>query len=156
MKQKRNRTIAWLLLLISMIMLVVPVVPHHHHTDGRICMKNDITTTCCGPSETYNQQTDETPQTPDYGFCGIHNHGDHCCCDTGCLTTHYYNQPQQGNPTHEIHPDFLWVTTLFCEPILQLLLSPQRELRRMDCVYHESLHGTQLVRATGLRAPPCC
>lgn len=129
---KTKQRMAYFLLLISLIMLVVPVIPHHHHADGLICMKNDITPDCC------HQTTDES---------------DHCCHDTGCLTTHYFQQPQQNN-NNEVSPDFLWVHTLFSEPILELLLLPEHATRQSDIVFRESLHGTQITRATGLRAPP--
>ena len=133
---KLRRHMAYFLLLISMIMLVVPVIPHHHHADGLICMKNDINENCC------NHGTDNNLPA------------DHCCCDTGCLTTHYFNQPQSTD-TNEVGPDYLWVATLFYEPILKLLLLPEQTLRKNDFIFRESLHGIQITSAMGLRAPPC-
>jgi hypothetical protein len=35
------------------------------------------------------------------------------------------------------------------------LVLPEESGQRQDCIYQESLHGTYLTRATGLRAPPC-
>lgn len=132
MKEKRH--IAYFLLFISMVMLIVPVIPHHHHDNGMICMKNDLSSDgCC-----HHQ-----------GPCN-----EHCCCDTGCMTTHFYQQaPNSDNSS--VQPTFLWVTTLFSEPILKLLTIPEETSARQRFVYRESLHGTFITRATGLRAPPC-
>ena len=131
MKKKRN--IAYFLFIISMIMLVVPVIPHHHHDNGMICMKNDVHADSCCPQH-----------TP----CN-----DHCCCDTGCMTTHFFQQSR--TPDDDIAPDFLWVTTLFTAPILRLLSLPEETGTRIESVYIEFLHGTFITRASGLRAPPC-
>lgn len=132
---KKKRYIAYFLFFISMVMLVVPVIPHHHHDNGLICMKNDVPTSdsCC------HQQKDPCDN--------------HCCCDTGCMTVHFYQQTPNSDNS-DIHPDFLWVTTLFSEPILKLLTIPEAISVKQDYVYLESLHSTFLTRATGLRAPP--
>ena len=98
---QRKRYITFFFIFISMVMLVVPVIPHHHHNNGLICMKNDITPNCCGQQH-----------TPD---------SEHCCCDTGCVTTHFFQQtPSSDNGW--THPDFLLVITLFSEPLLRLLV----------------------------------
>lgn len=134
MKRSRRLT-AIMLLWVSMIMLAIPVVPHHHHADGQICMKNDLTNDCCA---NHNHSTTE-----------------HCCCDTGCLTTHYVNPPQQTDGNH-IQPDFFWVTVLFADPFLELQLLPsQKRIRKEEAFFRESLHGIFIVRAMGMRAPPC-
>lgn len=130
---KRKRYIASFLIFISMVMLVVPVIPHHHHNDGLLCMKNDITPSCCDQ---------HIPNS------------EHCCCDTGCVTTHFFQQtPSLDNGW--LHPNAFWVITLFSEPLLTLLNLPEENGQRQECIYRESLHGTYLTRATGLRAPPC-
>lgn len=134
MGMKKRRHIACLLLFISVVMLIVPVVPHHHHDDGSICMKSDL------PAEGCCHQHDDT--------CA-----EHCCCDTGCMTTHFFQQvPQSGGDN--LLPDFVWVATLFTEPLLRLLLLPDVTDVRQKSVYLESLHGTFVTRAKGLRAPP--
>ena len=101
---QRKRYITFFFIFISMVMLVVPVIPHHHHNNGLICMKNDITPNCCGQQH-----------TPD---------SEHCCCDTGCVTTHFFQQtPSSDNGW--THPDFPLVITLFSEPLLRLLVLPE-------------------------------
>ena len=101
---QRKRYITLFFIFISMVMLVVPVIPHHHHNNGLICMKNDITPNCCGQQH-----------TPD---------SEHCCCDTGCVTTHFFQQtPSSDNGW--THPDFPLVITLFSEPLLRLLVLPE-------------------------------
>ncbi len=114
-------------------MLMVPVIPHHHHDDGLICMKDDITSDCC------EQHHDAECE--------------HCCCDTGCVTTHFFQQPPTAD-NGETHPDFPIIITLFSESILKILLLPERDIPKREYIYLESLHGTYLTRATGLRAPP--
>lgn len=130
---RNKRHIAFFLLLISTVMLMVPVIPHHHHSDGLLCMKDDITSECCE---------------------GHHDaESEHCCCDTGCLTTHFFQQtPATGNGP--AHPDFPVITTLFPESIPGILPLPERDIPKQEHIYLESLHGTYLTRATGLRAPP--
>lgn len=130
---KKRQHISILFLFISLIMLMVPVIPHHHHADGLICMKNDITADCC-----------EHHHTSDAG---------HCCCYTGCLTTHFVQQTP-GADGVSLHSEILWAVTLFIEPLSKLLILPELDVRRHDCVYLESLHGTFITRAAGLRAPP--
>ena len=53
-----------------------------------------------------------------------------------------------------LHPCFVWVNTLFTEPLLKLLTLPEETGIRQEFVYLESLHGTFITCATGLRAPP--
>ena len=49
---------------------------------------------------------------------------------------------------------FFPIITLFSEAILKILLLPERDIPKQEYTYQESLHGTYLTRATGLRAPP--
>lgn len=133
---KTRRMAAALLLLISIVMLMLPLVPHHHHADGRICMKTDITATCCADA-----------------CCADHaaqNHG----CNDDCLTLNDFKQPQHTD-SQGFHPDYHWVTTLFYEQLLGLLFLPHTTTDADYALYRESLHGTQITRAAGLRAPPC-
>lgn len=131
---KKKQYITYFLFFISLIMLVAPVIPHHHHADGLICMKNDITADCCGQHHNPNK--------------------DHCCCDKGCVTTQFVQQTPNTDDAG-ILPDALWAVTLLIEPYSKLLILPEFDIRRQDCGYLESLHGTFITCATGLRAPPC-
>ena len=132
---KKRQHIAYILLLISLIMLAIPVIPHHHHADGMICMKNDIAADC-----------DES--------CCHHPLGGHCCCDTGCMTTHFVQNTPHSSDEACSHPDALWTATLLFNPISKLLTTPESDVSGQECIYLESLHGTFIIRATGLRAPP--
>ena len=86
---KTKRYIAYFLFFISMIMLIVPVIPHHHHEDGAICMKNDLPSDgCCHHQDACNE---------------------HCCCDTGCMTTHFFQQTPNPNNS-DIQPCFVSVS----------------------------------------------
>lgn len=132
---KAKRQIAYLLFIISILMPIVPVIPHHHHADGRLCMKNDITTDCCKG----HQHHDSTH--------------DHCCGDD-CVTMHFFEQTPNSNDTwsYSFAPE---VTILFFEPsMIQLLTLSNNISGKEPPSYIEHLHGTQLVRAKGLRAPP--
>ena len=125
--------IAYLLFVISMIMPMVPVIPHHHHADGRICMKNDITPDCCS-----------------------HHHAEengHCCGDD-CVAIHLFEQAPNSDDTWMYDFTPLEVT-LFIEPFVDLLSHPKAHATPPDSYYQESLHGTYITRAKGLRAPPC-
>ena len=111
---KTKRYIAYFLFFISMIMLTVPVIPHHHHEDGMICMKNDLPSDgCCHHQDACNE---------------------HCCCDTGCMTTHFFQQTPNPNNS-DIQPCFVWVTTLFVEPLLKLLTLPDETGIRQEFIY---------------------
>lgn len=133
---KKKQHITYILFFISLIMLVIPVIPHHHHADGLICMKNDITADCC------EHEHSDTPGS------------EHCCCNTGCVTTHFVQQTPNSSDDVCSHPDTLWAITLFIEPFSKLLTLPESDVNRRECVYLESLHSTFIIRATGLRAPP--
>lgn len=130
---KTQRHAAYLLLLLSILMLGVPVIPHHHHADGVLCMRNDVQSGCCTPS------TDEAEG--------------HCCCDTGCLSTHFFQQRPDASPDIP-HP--LPTILLFLPDglLASLLLHLSDHPSRTTSVYAESLHDTLLTRVTGLRAPP--
>lgn len=133
MKKRTKQYITYILFCISLIMLVIPVIPHHHHADGLICMKNDISTDCCE-----------------------HRHdpgSEHCCCDTGCIADHFVQQtPTSDNVSS--HSEVLWAVTLFINPLSKLLSLPELDVSKQEYVYLESLHGTFITRAAGLRAPP--
>lgn len=129
---KTDRHAAYLLLLLSILMLGVPVIPHHHHADGVLCMKDDVHAGCCTP-------------TPDEA-------GGHCCCDTGCISTHFFQQRPDTSPDI---PQPLSCDMLFLPAELLADLLPRHSTgHSLTPIYIESLHGTSLTRATGLRAPP--
>ena len=140
---KTKRYIAYFLFFISMIMLIVPVIPHHHHEDGAICMKNDL---------------------PSDGCC--HHQGpcnEHCCCDTGCMTTHFYQQTPSSDNSN-LQPCFVWVHTLFSEPLLKLLTLPEETVRLLGISsWHVHYTCHRASRATfcscltdSRRKRPCC
>ncbi|MBQ8672493.1 MAG: hypothetical protein IJ511_00320 [Bacteroides sp.] len=135
-----KRYIAYFLILVSIVMLIVPVLPHHHHQDGLMCMKNDITADCC--AHHHQSQPEEQPAG-----------NDHCCCNTGCLTNYFVQQtPCSDDYTFEQMPQYI-PYILYIEPLLDLFLS-ESSGKNNRFVYIESLHGTFITRAAGLRAPP--
>lgn len=131
---KKKQYIAYILFFISLIMLVIPVIPHHHHGNGMICMKNDINTDCC-----------------EHRHC---SDNEHCCCDTGCMTTYFVQQTPNSSDDVCPHPDALWTLTLFIKPFSRLPILSEFDVSRQECIYLESLHSTFITCATGLRAPP--
>lgn len=132
-RMKTRRHIAYLLFVVNILMLAVPVIPHHHHADGILCMKSDIEAGCCNHS--------------------ANKAGEHCCCNTGCITTHFFQQ----RPTLDI--DFTHTfpdnTPFYSASLLSpfIFLTPSGQLRE-NTTYMEVLHGTFFTRAKGLRAPP--
>ncbi|MBQ8225667.1 MAG: hypothetical protein IJZ86_10025 [Bacteroides sp.] len=130
---RNKRYIAYILFVISMVMPIIPVIPHHHHADGRLCMRNDITTDCCSG----------------------HHHGgesDHCC-DNSCVAIHFFEQTPNSDEswTYDFTP---WEVILFLDYVPLLLSLPESIPHQPDTCYRETLHGTCITRATGLRAPP--
>ena len=129
---RNKRYIVSFLLFISMIMLVVPVIPHHHHADGVICMKNDLT---------------PEPQCPKH----YHHPDNDSCCNDGCMT-------RLNSPTPSVqadnNPHYLFTAILFTDFIIENLFRPQERRIKNYYAYRESLHGTAVNRAFGLRAPP--
>ena len=128
----KKRIIVTLLFLINIIMLLAAVIPHHHHPNGMICMKQDL------PVE---QQ------------CPTHHHhpGNDSCCSSECMTRFY-------SPTPPVHTDsgpaYVFLAPLFTDVIIEHLLRPQERRIKNYYVYRDSLHGTDIHRATPLRAPP--
>lgn len=128
--------IACFLSLICLWMLVVPVIPHHHHADGMLCMKNDIASACC-PTHTSEGKDTE-----------------HCCCNTGCITTHFFQQAP--SPT-----DDTW-----SHPAVFSLLSDGRTHSSFSAPDTNNLHSEEEYptscplydkyrrHALGMRAPP--
>lgn len=133
MRENKKRYILVLLFFVNIIMLVVPVLPHHHHTGGVICMKQDI---------------------PVESNCPTHHHHDanDSCCKSECLTRFDSSVPSvQTNHG----PHFVFTASLFADNIIVKLLNlPDKQQERRRTVYQESLHGTNVSRAFGLRAPP--
>lgn len=126
--------IVTLLFVINIIMLVVAVVPHHHH-NGAICMKQDLSA---------EQQ------------CPVHGHTHHhpandSCCGSECLTR--FESPVPSAHTDN-GPDYLFITTLFTDVIIEHLLRPQEKRVKNYYVYRDLLHDTDISRVTSLRAPP--
>lgn len=115
---------------VSLIMLAASVIPHHHHGDDTVCMKDDVET--------------ENP-------CSHHHHDDPCCIDR-CVMHPELSVP--ASPARKVQPGFVHIITLFTEPLLRFVTQPGEEVVRRDNVYLESLHGTFITCAAGLRAPP--
>ena len=130
----KKRIIVAMLFLINIIMLVAAVIPHHHHPNGMICMKQDLPVEQQCPMHPHQHQPESDP-----------------CCNSECLT-HFQS------PTPSIHtdngPDYVFITTLFTNVIIEHLLRPQERRVRNYYVCRDSLHGTETPRATSLRAPP--
>ena len=131
----KRKYISYLLLLFSILMLTIPVMPHHHHADGQICIKDNVHTDCC------HHHNDDAQ---------AHNHG---CEDTGCVTTHFFQQLPSGNE-HKSHIDDIQLVE-YIIPYILSYFAPEIPKNHIDYGYRESLHGTRIPFAKGLRAPPC-
>jgi len=130
--KRKHRIIAVFLLFINIIMLVAAVFPHHHHVNGVICLKQDFPTEQACPMHPH-------PPVP------------HACCSNECLTRFY-------SPAPTVHlssgPDYMLITTLFTDGMIEQLLRPREKRIKNYYVYREALYGTDNVRTTSLRAPP--
>ena len=120
---------------ISTIMLIVPLIPHHHHSNGIICMKDDIKEADCCHHHHQQQHQNDDP-----------------CCTSDCMTHFESSVPVQQ--LDEVQPQYLYIVTLFTEPLLRFLTQPEENTTDLDYAYIESLHGTFITCAAGLRAPP--
>lgn len=132
---KNKRFIYFFLLLVSLIMVTAPALPHHHHGDGIICMKDDISEKECCPA-THNH----------------HHQSDDPCCNDYC--TAHFQTVTPDIQIDELQPEFQYSVILFTGQLLLSLHKPGENTINPDYVYRESLHGTYIQRATGLRAPP--
>lgn len=119
-------------MVISMVMLIVPLIPHHHHSNGIICMKDDIRDTECP--------------------CDHHHPDDDPCCTSDCMTQ--FESPVPTSQPDGMQPQHIYSITLFTEPLLRFITQPGERGFRRDHVYPESLYGTFIACAAGLRAPP--
>ena len=131
---KNKRYILYSLMVTCMIMLVVPLIPHHHHGNGMICMKDDVKDT-------------DYPCDQQH-----HHHQDEPCCTSNCMT--YIESSVPTPQLDEVQPQYFYISTLFTEPLLRFLTQPEEKNIHREYVYLESLHGTYILCATGLRAPP--
>lgn len=136
MKPAARRHTAFLFCLLSFLVLGAVVVPHHHHHDRQICLKDDLRqSSCCR----HRLPADE---------CG------HCCCNKGCITTHFFQRQSQVPQLPLLHPS-LWKAVPCDGTRLPNPSSlPGTFSREREYTYLESLHGTFIARAKGLRAPP--
>lgn len=131
---KNKRYILSFLFFISIFMLVVPAIPHHHHANGMICMKHDIPTQEQCPDHNHHQQDNDA------------------CCNDECQAR--FHSPAPTAQADFGQPQHLFVAILFDNLILQNLFRPQEQRIKSGYAYLESLHGANIVRAFGLRAPP--
>lgn len=132
---QRHTAIILLWGILCLWILAIPVIPHHHHAGGRICMKNDISTTCC------------SNQIPN------HDAAEHCCCHTGCISTHFFQQT----------PSSISIPAPYAVPLLvSYAFSPTsflfEDFAQTPIYDHfpssEPLYNQYIVRGVGMRAPP--
>ncbi len=113
-------------------MLAVPFIPHHHHADGMICMKHDIACENQCPIHAHHPESDP-------------------CCSNECPA--HFSSPVPNVQT-DLGPQHVFIAILFTDFIIENLFRPQERQLANEYVYRESLHGTNITRAFGLRAPP--
>lgn len=119
--------------MISMVMLIVPFIPHHHHSNGIICMNDDTGDTECA-SDHHRHRNDDP------------------CCTSDCMTR--FESPEPASQSDGIQPQYIYSITLFTEPLLRFITQPGERSIHQNHVYRESLYGTFITCAAGLRAPP--
>ena len=133
MKKQNKRIIFYFLLLINIFMLVIPAIPHHHHANGTICMKHDMPVNDGCPSHhNHNNETDP-------------------CCTDNCLTRFDSSTPSM-QPDQV--PHYVFIAVLFNDLLTNEWFKVQEQRIESYLLYQESLHGTNIPRTFGLRAPP--
>lgn len=140
---KRRRYIAYVLMMVCMVMLTASVFPHHHHSD-MICLQHDIKTCNCSCNKACENCKDVCHAA------GHHSLPDQC--ENGCVTKFNCAVPQSGT---DILPYFPLVTVLYSLADVLKFNLPDRSVDELDFLYIESLHSLTVLRAEGLRAPPC-
>ncbi|MDR0895722.1 MAG: hypothetical protein LBN06_10565 [Prevotellaceae bacterium] len=135
----RGRYIACMLLLIGLMMPMMPVIPHHHHSNGLLCMNDDVSNCCCEHSCDHQSHQ---------------SHHSHCCCNTGCVATHFYQRIVKQTIQWEHSEPYRYITIFPETPLLTNKL-PRIVGNNPFGIYRERLHGTCHTRVAGLRAPPC-
>lgn len=131
---RNKRYILSFLFFISILMLVMPVIPHHHHADGMVCMKKDMPTETECPAHNHHQQDNDA------------------CCNDECQAR--FHSPALMNHVDFGQPQHVFVAILFDDFIVHHLFKPQEQRIKRNYAYRENLHGTNITRAFGLRAPP--
>lgn len=130
MKQKVN--IAWLLMTVCMIMLTASVLPHHHH-ENLLCLQHDVTEQSCKSDATQEPQNGSS-------------------CKDCCVTKFHCSRPDTGD---SMEPQYSLTSILFTLTDIYLLpLRSNEGSVDSPTYYFEHLHTQQVVKATGLRAPP--
>lgn len=133
----RKRAISLFFLFVSIIMLTMLVMPHHHHTPKEICIKSDLPLeSACAEHHT----TDESDA------CGTHGNAP---CDIQCMA-HF----DSSTPTVQkinLQAEFVFIATFI---YAYRLFETDDDCTDYPAVYLERKHGTNSIRACGLRAPP--
>lgn len=127
----KQRIIQYVLLIAGVIMLLSVVAPHHHHRDGTPCYDSLTTESAHG---------DKSADTHD------------CSCDGHNLA--YFNSLISHVTDGSAHQYLMPLLVLFDYIYPPGPVFYERQFYRENTIYVESLRGTWIVNATGLRAPP--
>jgi hypothetical protein len=130
MMRHKSFILYFLFIVSSVAMVGVPAFPHHHHHDGTVCMKGDVGDDCCEQEE--QEKSGE------------------CTSSDGCIALDNSVTPSQHQEL-TVAPHAI---ILFMLPLHKLLLLADDFSLTYPSIYIESLHGTLVIGATGLRAPP--
>lgn len=129
----KTKIYQYVMLLVSIVVLMSVVIPHHHHSNGLPCYQSLFAEA--------GQGGHEGPGSHD---CGCHGHN-------VALYTSIFSHSTDGNASQFLFP--LLVLFDYINPPAPVFYKLLFENDR-TC-YVESLHGTWIVSASGLRAPPC-
>lgn len=131
---EKTRRIAYLLLVAGIMMLAMPAIPHHHHQNGLPCMKNDMTSECCGHSSAQDKN--------------------HACNGTACVAMQGLTEINTAK-SHTAAPDIASTDILFFLTVTAMPQAAAYTQAQPHNLYIESLHDRHTVHAAGRRAPPC-
>ena len=131
---EKTRRIAYLLLVAGIMMLAMPAIPHHHHQNGLPCMKNDMTSECCGHSSAQDKN--------------------HACNGTACVAMQEFTEINTAK-SHTAAHDIAYTDILFFLAVTAMPQAAACTQAQPHNLYIESLHDRHTVHAAGRRAPPC-
>lgn len=134
MTARKTRQNAWFLLIVCVLMMMSAVFPHHHHCGQLLCMQDDreLCASACAD--------------------GSHTHAPENGCSEGCVTKFNVNTPQRDSIV--LQSPMIVLSDLFVLSHCLVLNSFMTESETVPPVYVEHLHGIDIPRSGGLRAPP--
>lgn len=132
---------SYLLLVICVLTQVVAVFPHHHHADN-LCLQSDWEVLCAVHGEKDSCPHDVPAEN------AAHN-----CCGGSCATNLQF--ASSDNHSADVSPDYSFYSILYSFlTTCRTWMLPEVSSSQEKGIYVERLYARNVLRASGLRAPP--